>query len=143
MKRALLLFLLVGCKDFEDYQKRAKRSEAELQLTKLGKAAKVAAMEKEQFPILELAATPDKPCCDFPGHKCPADAAMWTAWQPLEFAITEPFQFQYTYSSDGKTFTATAIGDLDCDRENIVYKLTGTLENGAAKTDLERPTNRD
>jgi hypothetical protein len=144
MRHALLLLALVGCKQFEDYQTRSKRTEAELKLNKLGKHVKVLAMEHDKLPVLTLGPTPDKPCCQHPGYKCTPDAAMWSAWQPLDFMVTDPFNFQYTYSStDGTTFTATAIGDLDCDENTVVYKLVGTLENGVVKTTITPPTNTD
>lgn len=33
----------------------------------------------------------------------------------LEFQTDQPHFFQYSYRSDSKTFTATAVGDIDCD----------------------------
>jgi hypothetical protein len=143
MRVALLLLALVGCKQFDDYQSRSKRTEAELHLHKISKSLQARVIETESFPILTLGPTPAQPCCMQPKAQCAPDPAQWTAWAPLEFTITEPFRFQYTYSSDGKTFVATAIGDLDCDTNDVVYKLTGTIENGAAKTTVERPTNTD
>ena len=147
MKRALpLLLVLASCKEaFDDYQSKSKRTEAELMLNRLGKNLKVYSISANQpgFPILTLGPTPAQPCCTQPKATCAPNAADWTAWQPLEFSIEDPFRFQYTYTSDGQTFTATAIGDLDCDTNNVVYKLTGKIENGVAMTNVERPTNTD
>jgi hypothetical protein len=146
MKRALLLLALVGCKQFDDYQSRGRRTEAELNLQKIRKALQVHVIEaaRPSFPLLTLGPTPEIPCCMQEKVKCAVDPAQWTAWAPLDFSMTEPFRFQYTYSStDGQTFVATAIGDLDCDTNNVVYRLTGKIENGAAVTSLEVPTNTD
>jgi hypothetical protein len=143
----VVLVVLVGCsKDAEEYIRKSKRTEAELQLNKILKGAKVAAITNDKFPVGTTGPVPATDCCKGPEAKCPVDRAQWetSPWQELDFAIDEPHRFRYTYTSDGKTFTATAIGDLDCDTTTITYKVSGTYEDGAAlTTPVERPTNTD
>lgn len=142
MTRLLLLCALVGCKDIDEYKTKSKRIEAELQLTRIRKSLEAYALEAPQpgVPVLTLGPTPAVPCCDQKGFACQSTETDWAPWQPLGFAIEERFRFQYTYrSTDGQSFVATAIGDLDCDGKKIVYKLVGKIENGAVTATLERP----
>src|SRR6266478_1926075 len=87
-------------KGLGDFKRKSKRTEAALQLNKIGKRAVV---------------------------------TDWTSdpvWTALEFQIDEPNLFHYSYESDGKTFKATAVGDLDCDGKPSTYTLDGKSENG-------------
>jgi hypothetical protein len=140
---------------FEDYAHKSKKSEAALQLNAIGKKAKVVFVEKGAFPIGKakpLPATPDpsfKGCCGGKSagstvdNKCPV-TADWTSdpvWQALMFQIDEPTSYRYTYeSTDGKSFKATAAGDLDCDNQEAVFTLTGTIDAGGnPEVTLEKP----
>jgi len=122
--------------------KKSKQTEAQLQLNKIGKSAKVAFVSDAAFPKGKAAMLPAKPCCP---DKCPP--AAWASdpvWKALDFQIDEPNLFQYTYESDGQTFTATAVGDLDCDGTAITYTLTGKVTNGNPEVTLtEPPPNTD
>jgi hypothetical protein len=60
-------------------------------------------------------------------------------WTRLDFQIDDPGYFQYAYESDGKTATATATGDLDCDGTSIVYTLKMTVEDGNVVKALTQP----
>ena len=140
---------------FEDYMHKSKKSEAELQLNAIGKKAKIVAGETSAFPIgtaKTLPASPDasfKGCCGGKStgaavdNKCPpsADWASDPVWKTLEFTIDEPTTYRYTYeSTDGKSFTATAAGDADCDNEEAVFTLTGKLDaSGIPVTELAKP----
>jgi hypothetical protein len=114
-------------KAFGDYASKSKTTEAQLNLNKMGKNAKVYYQVEGSFPVGKAGPTPSGPCCDGPDHKCAAvPADQWDAnevWQKLEFLMAEPSLFTYSYESDGKTVTATAVGDLDCDGKTITYKL--------------------
>jgi hypothetical protein len=48
---------------------------------------------------------------------------MTPEWQALDFQISEPHRYQYSYSSDGHSFHAIAVGDLDCDGVSSTYTL--------------------
>jgi hypothetical protein len=115
----------------KDYMKKSKAIEAKLLLNKLGKNAKVAVIDNGAFPTGNAGPTPAQPCCSAPDHKCPV-SQDWTSspvWKALAFTVDEPTQYQFTYSaSDGKSFTATAVGDPQCDGHPETYKLEGKLD---------------
>jgi hypothetical protein len=131
-------------KDFDDYKNRSKATEAKLQLNKLGKNAKRIVVETGAFPKGKVGPSPAAECCGAAqDHKCPVDAKAWAdpVWQAMEFSIDEPSLYRYSYeSTDGKTFTATAIGDADCDSTMATYTLTGKLDaSGNPSVDLTEP----
>ncbi|MGE0867460.1 MAG: hypothetical protein AB7P03_02780 [Kofleriaceae bacterium] len=77
--------------------------------------------------------TPPAPCCSQPDQQCIAKAEDWSGvWNDLEFEADSPFRFQYSYTSDGKTFTATAVGDPECNGKVMTFQTTGKIENGVA-----------
>jgi len=125
---------------FMDYMKRSKKSEASIQLNRVGKSAKRAWAETGAFPKGDTG-PPGGTCCGRANNHCPVDPARWQhpVWKELDFQIDEPSLFQYTYRSDGKTFLATAVGDLDCDGIMITYELRGRLENGEPRVELIEP----
>ena len=115
---------------FGDYRSKGKKSEAQLQLNKLGKNLKVAFLTDATFPVGKAGPLPAEDCCQGPNARCPVTVA-WTTdavWRALDFQIDEPNLFRYTYESDGKTATATAVGDLDCDGTPITYTLVATAD---------------
>ena len=73
--------------------------------------------------------------------KCAPDAAAWSnpVWQAIEFSVDEPHLYRYSYESDGKTFTAKAMGDLDCDGTEAVWVMKGTADNGNPTITIEEP----
>lgn len=129
---------------FKDYQDRSKATEAKLQLNKIGKLAKVAAAEKGLFPAGSAPLTPATDCCKGSGGKCAVDANAWKVvpWSTLEFEIDEPHIFRYSYegAADGKSFTATAVGDLDCSGKTQTYTMKGTIDaSGNPTTAMQEP----
>ena len=136
---------------FMDYIKRSKKTEAALQLNKIGKNAKRAYSETSSYPQGTVAATPAKPggggagggCCGSPTNHCAADPqafATEATWKLLDFQIDEPSLFRYEYDSGASTsFTAKATGDLDCDGTEIVYTLAGTAAGGNPAVTLTEP----
>lgn len=140
---------VVAIPAFMDYTKRSKKTEAALQLNKIGKNAKRAYMENNSFPKGSAPLTPPNPCCGQPNNHCRAVPEMYVAdpvWKELDFEIDEPTLFQYSYeaSPDGQSFVARAVGDLDCDTTFITYELRGTATNGSPSYTLsEPPANAD
>ena len=65
------------------------------------------------------------------------------AWDELDFEIGEPSFFRYGYQSDGATLTATAVGDLDCDGNEVTYTLTVTTAGGTPEVTRTKPTTAD
>lgn len=124
-----------------DSMKKPRKLEAPTQLARIAKASKAYFAEAGGFPVGKVV-TPEKSCCTFPGAKCLAEPSAWTkstVWSVLGFSIDQPTLFQYAYHSDGKSFTAEAIGDLDCDGTMITYQLAGKIEGGTVTTQLTEP----
>ena len=134
---------------FMDSMKKAKNTEAKLQLNKLGKSAKEAYIRDGGFVIASLASTPATNCCtqNVGGkRKCAVVAANWTPWQVVDFQMEEPFYFQYSYvgTAPGTIMSATALGNIDCDANSITYTLDGTSTDGSVSMSLtEPPANAD
>jgi hypothetical protein len=128
---------------FVDYTHKAKVPEANLMLNRIGKNAKVVYITSSSFPVGDAPLTPVGPgCCAGPKYHCAVNDKDWqqATWQALDFQIDEPTLFQYSYHSDGKTFTAQAVGDLDCDGTFITYTLTGTVDStGNPSVSLSEP----
>jgi type II secretory pathway pseudopilin PulG len=131
---------------FLDYQTKSKVSEAELNLRAIDKALTASYAENARFPVGSVPLTPSTPCCAGPGHRCPANPSDWQGvpvWDELAFEQTRPSFFQYAYQSDGTTFTARAVGDLDCDGVTVEYVLEGNAAGGQPTSTLRKPTRAD
>jgi prepilin-type N-terminal cleavage/methylation domain-containing protein len=150
------ILAVVAVPNFMDYIKRAKKSEAALQLDKIGKNNKRVFSERSSYVVgdaTELPAPKKVACCGGGGVKdanhckaVPASFAADAVWSALDFQIDEDSLFIYDYSGakDGTTFTAMATGDLDCDGTTIVYTLKGTSVDGNPAVELtEPPPNSD
>ena len=131
---------------FMDYMKRSKKTEASLQLNKIGKNAKRVYSESSAYIVGTAGQLPAKPgaggCCGGPKNHCapvPASFAADATWKQLDFQIDEPSLFYYDYTGTATAFTAKATGDLDCDNTEIVYTLTGTAASGNPAVDLVEP----
>jgi hypothetical protein len=125
-----------------------RRSEAELQLETIQKSAKKYFAENGSFPKASVGLTPSETCgCNFGASvRCPANAANWhgvDAWDALHFEMTKDHFYQYAYESDGQTYEARAVGDLDCDGQSVTYVLRGKIANGSPSAELIKPTNPD
>ncbi len=133
---------------FMDYMKKSKKTEASLQLNKIGKNAKTFYITASAFPTTTASITPSTSCCAGAGKKCAVASAAWATngWSELDFQIDEPHLFQYTYTpaASGVTFSATAVGNLDCDAASITYTMNGTSTSGNPAVSLtEPPPNSD
>jgi hypothetical protein len=124
-----------------DYAKASKRSEAELNLNKLAKNAKVNHAVEGTFVVGKVGPTPAESCCTSEGTKCTTtEWATNEMWTKLEFSVDEPHYYRYSYESDGKTVTAYAIGDLDCDDKPATYKLEMSVgPDGVATANITKP----
>jgi type IV pilus assembly protein PilA len=133
---------------FMDYMKRSKKTEASLQLNKIGKNAKRAYSESSAYPQGTATALPTSPggvggCCGGPNNHCAPTSDLFASqatWKLLDFQIDEPSLFIYDYtSSNNAVFAAHAVGDLDCDGTQITYTLDGTAVNGNPAVSLTEP----
>ncbi|MBK7075176.1 MAG: hypothetical protein IPH44_23055 [Myxococcales bacterium] len=137
----------IAIPSFMKYQQKSKRSEAELNLNAIEKAANMVYAETAAFPPGTAGRTPATSCCADPTRRCQPDPIAWQGepWATLDFEMVSPHFFQYTYAgaADGQSFTATAIGDLDCDGNEVVYTLVGRVVGGSPSFELVPPTGRD
>jgi prepilin-type N-terminal cleavage/methylation domain-containing protein len=127
---------------FMDYMKKSKKTEAALQLNKIGKNDKVYFSTNAYFVSLSGAAMPSGTACSGANGKFPVvTGGGWTvgAWPLLDFEIDEPNLFSYVYTGGTSVFTAFAVGDLDCDTTMITYSLTGTSVSGNPAVSLSEP----
>ena len=134
---------------FMDYMKRSKKTEASLQLNKIGKNAKRLYSETSSYFAgtgaalpAHAAGSPGKGCCGGTNGHCAADAAAFagdSSWAALDFQIDEPTLFYYSYTGIASTFTALATGDLDCDGTEISYTLTGLSDKGNPSVTIAEP----
>jgi prepilin-type N-terminal cleavage/methylation domain-containing protein len=128
---------------FMDYMKKSKKTEASLQLNKIGKNDKVYYISNASFVTTNGAAKPAgvSACAGVNKHFAVDNTwAADTGWLTLDFEIDEPNLFKYTYSGGASTFTAFAQGDLDCDGTFVTYTLTGTSTSGNPAVSLSEPS---
>jgi len=138
---AVVVLALCACgKDAKDYKNKSQRTEATMMLRKLSMNSKLYFEEKDQFLAGTAGPMPAQSCCKT-GGKCQVtqDWEKDPVWSGLDFSIDEPNRFQYTYKSDGKTVSATATADLDCDGTQITYKLEMTVANGQVTSTVTPP----
>jgi type IV pilus assembly protein PilA len=139
----------VAIPQFLDMMKSSKRNEAELNLDAIKKNIKSGMAERAGFVVGTAETLPADACCDSDrkDRKCEPDPSAFVAdatWDELDFVINEPNYFQYDYTGDNDTFTATATGDLDCDGVPVAYTLEGARdENGEPSYVLEKPQSVD
>ena len=133
---------------FMKYIRRSKTTEATMNLRKMfdssvsyyngEHAARNGNILDKQFPE-QVAATPAATACNGTSSKKHAPSAdYWkpATWQALNFAVEDPFLFQYEYLSTGaanpgpaSAFTARAIGDLNCDAVTSLFERVATVDD--------------
>ncbi len=123
------------------YIRKSKIGEAQATLQMMAMSARVAAAQERVeagsvaasgFPRASAGPTPPLgACCKGDKGKCAPDPALWSQppWSDLDFSLDGPHYFSYEYKGapDGKSFTALAYGDLDCDGTHSTFSLTGTI----------------
>lgn len=128
-------------------KRKGKLSEAELNLEAIEKSAKTEYIVDAQFPKATAPLTPSTSCCEGGNRgKCKANPQDWNgveAWDRLDFEMSEDHYFRYSYESDGQTFVARAVGDLDCDGTEITYELRGMAVGGEPTFTLTEPDRPD
>jgi hypothetical protein len=164
MRHLLVLCMLVGCgkseKGLDNVVEQkggvARVSEAQLHLDSIAKRAKAVYAETGKFPIGTSSVLPARNgdsqiaggCCGSKSvgvdvdHKCAVskDWASDPVWKALGFSIDDTGIYRYKYeSADGKTFVATATGDVDCDSQEAVFTAKGTVADGKPTVELVKP----
>jgi prepilin-type N-terminal cleavage/methylation domain-containing protein len=143
---------------FSKYIKRAKTAEAAGHLNKMW-AGSVTYYETDhvdtsgaavakKFPVSSTAAIGGgtECACQTTG-KCPGGGAEWKTasepWVDLAFSIPDPFLYRPKYTSAGtgtaSTFTAEAIGNLNCDSVLSNFKRLGAIDTNGDVTGSKAP----
>jgi hypothetical protein len=134
------LIAAVSIPAFIKYTRKAKTVEATESLDKMVVGARSYAqaehydtsgnLQPKSFPVARTDWVPRTPCCEHATHKCMPTEAEWNVepWRSLHFQLADPHHFQYRYTSDGKSATIEARGDLDCDGAFSSFKMLGSVE---------------
>ena len=134
----------IAVPSFIRYIKKSKTTEARMHLEKIYNGAR--AYYYEEFGGIDLALvspsfpanqapTPGVSCCTLTGsERCLPDSSVWgtATWDALKFSMDDPHYYQYAFVSAGTgneaTFTARALGDLDCDGEFSTFEMWGDAD---------------
>ena len=144
---------------FMKYIKKSKTTEARTFVKKIYDGARTYYMDPNysdaksfqptaaQFPDggdgagITIAPTADEECCALGGaiEKCAPSAALWAndTWVALSFSVDDPHYYAYGYTAantagdtSGETnFTASAVGNLDCDAETSLFEMYGEINS--------------
>lgn len=129
---------------FMKYIRRAKTTEAVLNLRRIYDASvayysdehsvRTGAIILKQFPT-SVTSTPNVTACNgSTSKKIAPQAAFWSdpTWGALNYAVDDPFMYQYDYVSAGQgtaaEFTAGAHGDLNCDGQLSTFERVGGID---------------
>lgn len=131
---------------FVRYVRKAKQSEAEINLKRIADGARyyyaeervdrMGALMPKGLPP-SVAPTPSRALCS-DGDKYTPRVDDWAhpTWQALGFSLEAPHHYQYEFTSSGAgdqlTFTVRAIGDLDCDGVTSELSITGRVDEAGA-----------
>ena len=142
----IVILAAVAIPMFMDSMKKAKKSEAMVQLDKIGKKAAEEYTTNATFPSATAALTPATDCCTQGAgqkRKCAVVAGDWDdpEWRALDFSLDKEFFFQYSYTptNNATAFNALAVGDLDCDQTKITYSMDGQAVSGTPSTKIYEP----
>lgn len=97
-----------------------------------------------QYPVSDTSYTPSGTCCGAQGvFQCPANPAAWQGvapWSELGFEIDTAHSFVFNYSGHGDTAWVSALGDLDCDGQTVLFNLSCTSSGSDPACHLSFPT---
>lgn len=136
----VILFVLatMAASAFEDYAKKGKKTEAQLQLRSIETKAKTFFIEKARFP---------KSAPEMPGpisSACPAGMlsrkppSAWTdGWQEMGFHVDEDSRCSYKWTSEGVGATASGVAEAtcitDCDEPPSVSRMRIEIVEGTPR----------
>jgi Tfp pilus assembly major pilin PilA len=144
------LLVAIAIPAFGRYNRRARTTEASLNIRKLYDAAVAYYMTEHASPTgrilarmwpgpLGVSYVPARGSCCKSGMsvKCAPVPSQWmrAPWQELNFSVDDPHLYSYWFSgwqfgngdTAGEYFQVRAMGDLDCDGTFSLYQRTGTV----------------
>ena len=135
---------------FLKYIKRAKVAEAQSNLLQIARAAELSLAEERidkagrRVPARLPASAPLTPtvdACSQGQEAYESDAATWkhATWRALSFEITGKHHYRYALETDPTkgTFTARAVGDLDCDGIQSIFEIIDPKQPMRITNELE------
>jgi prepilin-type N-terminal cleavage/methylation domain-containing protein len=143
------ILAVVAGPELMKYQTRAKTSEAIQNVAKVAEGARAYYLEElstrdgsliqKQFPV-SIGPTPQQKACvnNAPQKLNPVDFSNpenfgHQSWQSLQFGVSKPFMFRYTFASQGTgnqaLFSARAQGDLDCDNIESLFEQSARVDD--------------
>ena len=135
---------------FMKYIRRSKTSEATMNVRKIfdssityfneEHASRDGKIKPRQFPGIAAPTTAPADwlagvCAGGSAQKFQPTSETWNdaVWQALNFAVDDPFYYQYNYYATGtgkdSKFTAQARGDLNCDDTLSTFERIGTVDD--------------
>jgi hypothetical protein len=105
--------------------------EAVFELEAIGELLSKTYARDHKFPVGRVGPTPARSCCGKTGY-CALDASDWDTglWHDVGYKPKLPPLYQFSYESDGSSMSITAVGDMDCDKTLVTYKIEGSIEKG-------------
>ncbi|MBL4688694.1 MAG: hypothetical protein JKY37_29165 [Nannocystaceae bacterium] len=138
---------------FTKYRLKSMSSEARMELRRLTDGVMAAAYGAESIGLGTIDGTVAAPalpasapmtpapgsCCKLPKGLCPVSAEAWASpeWKAVAFEMSNPHRYSYELVVKGDTFTAKAVGDLDCDGKFSTFSLSGRIEGDEIVLDKE------
>ena len=117
--------------------------EARSELRRIQRGVQAYYVENGALPSTMAPLTPTIPCCDQGGEKCRSSSWDSPAWRNIGFEIYGSHYFRYSYTSTPNWFEASATGDLDCDGDEVTYKLRIDVKDGYLDHAITDPTEED
>lgn len=126
--KGLLLFggilTAIAVPAFVKYVRRAKTSEARLNVMRLARGASALKVQGVDPPLTDAPLTPDLPC-DPEGHLATAETFAHPTFKALGFALEGKIRYRYgVHLLAGDRLELRAEGDLDCDGVKSVFRVT-------------------
>lgn len=142
------ILAVVAGPELMKYQTRSKTAEAVQNVSKIADGAKAYYLAEQtnrtgdllpkQFPI-SVGPTPPNFACQGnapfkfnPVQFSDVNGFGHPSWQSLQFGVSKPFLFRYTFIAQGNgrnaTFSARAEGDLDCDNQSSIFEQVGAVD---------------
>jgi hypothetical protein len=133
---ALGMETAVAIPAFLHYIRQTKTAEAHEQVSRLCQSVGSYFDQSHRLPD-PAPLTPAVPCSTYADGRCPPAPGEWgtPAWQALGFSMTEPHYYQYELLTDGTSFTAHALGDLDADGMRSTFECHGQVVGGVLQRD--------
>lgn len=101
----------------------APKGEPQDQLEQMTRELRTYFFVHETFTDQNIGLTPAKPCCQFPGKKCPPETAPnEILTRVLKLDLSKEREFQYRFESTSKKAVIEAVGDRDCDGKTVTYR---------------------